>query len=43
MTTMVNHVECFSQEIRYMIIESGMEHGMQISMDRLEDVAKLVG
>lgn len=39
-TTMTNHIECFSKEIRDMIIESGMEHGMQISMDRLEDVAK---
>ena len=39
-TTMTNHIECFSQFVRDMIIDSGMEHGMQVSMDRLEDVAK---
>ncbi|MEY2469415.1 MAG: hypothetical protein QOF21_2113 [Actinomycetota bacterium] len=39
-TTMVNHIECGEQWIRDAIIESGMEHGMQISMDRLEDAAK---
>ncbi|MEY2397722.1 MAG: hypothetical protein QOJ00_896 [Actinomycetota bacterium] len=39
-TTLVNRIECPSQEIRDAIIESGMEHGMQISMDRMEDLAR---
>ena len=39
-TTMTNLVECGTQEIRDMIIDSGMESGMQVSMDRLEDVAQ---
>lgn len=39
-TTMVNHCACPDQFTRDAIIESGMEHGMQISMDRLEAVAQ---
>ena len=39
-TTMTLLSECGSQFVRDMIIESGMEHGMQTSMDRLEAVAQ---
>ncbi len=39
-TTLTNHIECHTQEIRDAIIESGMEHGMQISMDRMEDLVR---
>ena len=38
-TTMTNVVDCNEPWIRDAIIESGMEGGMQISMDRLEEVA----
>ena len=39
-TTLTNHIECHTQFVRDMIIESGMESGMQISMDRMEDLAR---
>jgi uncharacterized protein YndB with AHSA1/START domain len=38
-TTMTNTCVCPDQFVRDTIIESGMEHGMQISMDRLEETA----
>ena len=38
-TTLMQVVECPSAEVRDMIVESGMEAGMQESMDRLEQVA----
>ena len=38
-TTLTTLVECHTQEVRDMIIESGMEGGMQEAMDRLEQVA----
>jgi len=39
-TTLVNHVECHTKFVRDMIIESGMEGGMQVSMDRMEDLVR---
>ncbi len=39
-TTMTMTTDCPETWIRDAIIESGMEHGMQISMDRLEVAAK---
>lgn len=39
-TTMTMTTDCPEPWIRDAIIESGMESGMQFSMDRLEDVAK---
>ncbi|MDP1793147.1 MAG: SRPBCC family protein [Acidimicrobiales bacterium] len=39
-TTMTQTSDCPEPWIRDAIIESGMEHGMQISMDRLENAAK---
>ena len=39
-TTLSTLVECHSQEIRDLIIDSGMEGGMQEAMDRLEEVAR---
>jgi uncharacterized protein YndB with AHSA1/START domain len=38
-TTMVQVVECHSREVRDAIVASGMEEGMQESMDKLEAVA----
>jgi uncharacterized protein YndB with AHSA1/START domain len=38
-TLLTQVTECHSNEVRDMIIESGMEAGMQESMDRLEEVA----
>ena len=38
-TTLTTLVECHTREVRDMIIESGMEGGMQEAMDRLEQVA----
>ncbi|HEX2196215.1 MAG TPA: SRPBCC family protein [Actinomycetota bacterium] len=38
-TTLTILVQCPSQEVRDAIIQSGMEHGMQRSMDFLEQVA----
>jgi uncharacterized protein YndB with AHSA1/START domain len=38
-TTLSCLMQCPSQELRDMIIESGMEAGMQESMDLLEEVA----
>jgi uncharacterized protein YndB with AHSA1/START domain len=38
-TTLTNLVEAGSQEVRDIIIESGMEAGMQDGMDLLEEVA----
>ncbi|MDQ3952668.1 MAG: SRPBCC family protein [Actinomycetota bacterium] len=38
-TTLTVLVQCPSQEVRDAIIQSGMEHGMQKSMDYLERVA----
>ena len=37
-TTMTIHCRYPSQEVRDAVIESGMEGGMQVSLDRLEDV-----
>jgi uncharacterized protein YndB with AHSA1/START domain len=37
-TTMTVHVEHHSQEIRDAVLASGMEGGMQVSYDRLEDL-----
>lgn len=39
-TTMVQTTDCPEPWIRDVIIESGMESGMQVSMDRLEETAK---
>jgi uncharacterized protein YndB with AHSA1/START domain len=39
-TTMTVYVEIPSKEIRDMMFESGMEYGMQISYDRLEDLVR---
>jgi uncharacterized protein YndB with AHSA1/START domain len=39
-TTMTMTTDCHEQWIRDAIIESGMEHGMQVSMDRLEVAAQ---
>lgn len=38
-TTLTTLVECHTREVRDIIIESGMEGGMQEAMDRLEQVA----
>jgi uncharacterized protein YndB with AHSA1/START domain len=38
-TILTTLVECHTQEVRDIIIESGMEGGMQEAMDKLEDVA----
>jgi len=38
-TTLTTLVECHTREVRDMIIDSGMEGGMQEAMDRLEQVA----
>ena len=38
-TILTTLVECHTQEVRDIIIESGMEGGMQEAMDRLEQVA----
>jgi uncharacterized protein YndB with AHSA1/START domain len=42
-TTLTQVVDCPSAEVRDMIVESGMEGGMQESMDRLEQVAISLG
>ncbi len=39
-TTMTNLCQCPDQFVRDSIIESGMESGMQISMDRMEDLVR---
>lgn len=39
-TTMTMTTDCHERWIRDAIIESGMEHGMQVSMDRLEETAR---
>jgi len=39
-TTMTLHTACPDQFTRDAIIESGMEHGMQISFDRMEDLCR---
>ena len=39
-TTMTVHVEHFSQEVRDIVLASGMEGGMQVSYDRLEDLVR---
>lgn len=39
-TTMTMITDCPEPWIRDAIIESGMEHGMQVSMDRLEEAAR---
>jgi uncharacterized protein YndB with AHSA1/START domain len=39
-TTLTQLVECRSREVRDMIMESGMESGMQEAMDHLERVAR---
>lgn len=39
-TTLTTLVECHTREVRDIIIESGMEGGMQEAMDRLEQVAR---
>jgi uncharacterized protein YndB with AHSA1/START domain len=38
-TTLTTLVECHRREVRDMIIDSGMEGGMQEAMDKLEQVA----
>jgi uncharacterized protein YndB with AHSA1/START domain len=38
-TTLTVVVQCPSKQVRDMIIDSGMEGGMQESFDRLEEVA----
>ncbi len=38
-TTLHVHVECFSPEVLKMILDSGMESGMQLSYDRMEELA----
>jgi uncharacterized protein YndB with AHSA1/START domain len=38
-TTLTTLVECHTREVRDIIIESGMEGGMQEAMDKLEEVA----
>jgi uncharacterized protein YndB with AHSA1/START domain len=38
-TTLTQLTECFSKDVRDMIIESGMEGGMQEAMDKLEQLA----
>lgn len=42
-TTLTTLVECHTQEVRDIIIESGMEGGMQEAMDKLEQVAISLG
>lgn len=42
-TTLETLVECPTQQIRDMIVDSGMEGGMQEAMDRLEQVAISLG
>ena len=42
-TTLTTLVECHTREIRDMIIDSGMEGGMQEAMDKLEQVAISLG
>jgi uncharacterized protein YndB with AHSA1/START domain len=42
-TTLTTLVECHTREVRDIIIESGMEGGMQEAMDRLEQVAISLG
>lgn len=42
-TTMSVLVEHVSQEVRDMVIATGMEHGMQVSYDRLEDLVAASG
>ena len=39
-TLMTLHSECYTREVRDMIINSGMEGGMQDAMDLLEQVAQ---
>lgn len=39
-TTMTLHSVCPDHFTRDAIIESGMEHGMQISFDRMEDLVR---
>jgi len=39
-TTLSTLVECHTREIRDLIVDSGMEGGMQEAMDRLEEVAR---
>jgi uncharacterized protein YndB with AHSA1/START domain len=40
-TTMTLHSQCPDQFTRDAIIESGMEHGMQLSFDRMEDLVRV--
>ncbi|MGH2591427.1 MAG: SRPBCC family protein [Actinomycetota bacterium] len=42
-TTLTTLVECHTREVRDIIIESGMEGGMQEAMDKLEQVAISLG
>ena len=39
-TTMTLLIQVASQEIRDAILASGMEHGLQISYNRLEDLVR---
>ena len=39
-TTMTVHVEMHTQEARDMVLATGMESGMQVSYDRLEDLVR---
>jgi uncharacterized protein YndB with AHSA1/START domain len=42
-TRLTTVVECHTQEVRDLIVESGMEAGMQEAMDKLEQVAISLG
>jgi uncharacterized protein YndB with AHSA1/START domain len=42
-TTLTTLVECHTQQVRDMIIDSGMEGGMQEAMDKLEEIAASLG
>jgi uncharacterized protein YndB with AHSA1/START domain len=37
-TTLFSHVECYTPEVLNGVLESGMESGLQVSYDRIDDV-----
>ena len=37
-TTQHSHVECYTPEVLNGVLESGMESGLQVSYDRIEDL-----
>jgi uncharacterized protein YndB with AHSA1/START domain len=39
-TTLTQHIDCGTSEVRDMILQSGMEVGMQTGFDRIEDLVK---